>query len=172
MVAPNPFGIPFVDLNKLAQGQVVWVEDGGFALRHAIVAFMLAFDSNFAPIVGQQITMTAGNAASAGTRLDLFEARANAGECDLVAKSATQIGANAGFLYTSGSWQPASTKQPAVTDAALRARIASQDLPPVTFTCVPAGEGTRIAIDRDGDGYADWDEKTGGTDAADPTSHP
>jgi DNA-binding beta-propeller fold protein YncE len=171
-VAPNPFGIPFVNLTKLAQGQIEWVDGGGFALRHAIVAFMLAFDSNFAPIVGQQITMTASNATSAGTRLDLFEARANAGECDLVAKSATQIGANAGFLYTNGSWQPASTKQPAVTDAALRARIASQDLPPVTFTCVPVGEGTRIAIDRDGDGYADWDEKTGGTDPADPASHP
>ena len=44
--------------------------------------------------------------------------------------------------------------------------------PPVTFTCVPVGEGSRLAIDRDGDGYADWDEKTAGTNPADAASHP
>jgi hypothetical protein len=172
MVAANPFGIPFVDLNALANGQVVFVEGGGFALRHAIVAFMLAFDSNFAPVVGQQITLGGSYSAAAGARLDLLEARAAAGECELIGKSSTVVGANAGFLYTGGSWQPASTQQPAVADATLRSRIASAALPPVTFTCVPVGEGSRLAIDRDGDGYADWDEKTAGTNPADPVSHP
>src|SRR5574339_625488 len=81
-VGANPFGIPFVDLNLLAQGQVVFVEGGGFALRKAISAFMIAFDSNFAPIVGQQITVTSTNLATAGSRLDLLEARAAAGECE------------------------------------------------------------------------------------------
>ena len=51
-------------------------EDGGFALRHAIVAFMMAYDSNLAPIVGQQTTLTSSNAATAGARLDLLEQRA------------------------------------------------------------------------------------------------
>jgi hypothetical protein len=171
-VAANPFGIPFVDLNLLSQGQVVFVEDGGFALRHAIVAFMLVFDSNFAPAVGQQITLGTGYSAAAGGRLDLLEARAAAGECDLIGKSSTVIGANAGLLYSAGSWQPASTTQPAASDASLRSRIASAVLPPVTFTCVPVGEGSRLAIDRDGDGYADWDEKTAGTNPADSASHP
>ncbi|HEX5059946.1 MAG TPA: hypothetical protein VFV99_11335 [Kofleriaceae bacterium] len=171
-VAANPFGIPFVDLNALAQGQVVFVEGGGFALRHAIVAFMLAFDSNFAPIVGQQITMTSANAATAGSRLDLLEARANAGECELVAKPTVGNGPNQGMLYASGSWQRASTKVAGFSDATLRSKITSQEFPSVTFTCVPVGEGSRIAIDRDGDGYADWDEKTAGTDDADPNSHP
>jgi hypothetical protein len=172
VVPPNPFGIPFVDPNALNLGQVVFVEDGGFALRHALVAFMLAFDSNQAPIVGQQITMTASNGASSGPRLDLLEQRANAGECDLIGKSTTVIGANSGFLYSNGTWQPASTLQPAVADTALRSRIASSTLPAVTFTCVPLGEGQRIAIDRDGDGYADWDEVTSSTNPADPSSHP
>jgi hypothetical protein len=171
-VSPNPFGIPFVDLNALASGQVVFVEDGGFALRHSIVAFMMAFDSNHAPIVGQQITMTSSNTATSGPRLDLLEARANAGECDLVGKSSTAVGPNAGFLYSGGAWQPASTNLPKTSDANLRSRIASSVLPPVTFTCVPVGEGARVAIDRDGDGYADWDEVVAGSNPADATSHP
>jgi len=171
-VAPNPFGIPFVDLTALQQGQVVFVDDGGFALRHALVAFMMAFDSNHAPIVGQQVTMTPSTVAAAGARLDLFEARANAGECELVGKSTTVIGANSGFLYSNGSWQPASLLQPPVADATLRSRIASAVLPAVTFTCVPVGEGARIAIDRDGDGYADWDEVVSSTNPVDPNSHP
>ena len=33
VVPPNPYGIPFVDPNALGQGQVVFVDDGGFALR-------------------------------------------------------------------------------------------------------------------------------------------
>ena len=43
-------------------------------------------------------------------------------------------------------------------------------LPPLTFSCVPVGEGSRIAIDRDGDGYADYDEIACGKDPANPNS--
>ncbi|HEX5063315.1 MAG TPA: hypothetical protein VFV99_28255 [Kofleriaceae bacterium] len=172
VVPPNPFGIPFVDVNKLNQGQVVFDGDGGFALRKAIVAFMIAFDSNFAPVVGQQITVTKTNGSTAGARLDLLEARANAGECDLVGKSTSTAGPNLGALYKAGSWQLASVFVPPVSDATLRSRIAQGIIPPVTFTCVPKGEGQRLAIDRDGDGYADWDEVAAHKDPADSSSHP
>ena len=40
------------------------------------------------------------------------------------------------------------------------------------FTCVPVGSGSRVAIDRDGDGYADWAEIVRLRDPADPNSHP
>ena len=146
-----------------------YAQASGFALRKAIVAFMLAFDSNFAPIVGQQITMTQGTAAAAGIRLDLLEARAAQGECDLVAKSTSTIGPNLGALYVGGSWKLASTTVKPISDGTLRSKIASGALPPVTFTCVPAGSGRRIAIDRDGDGYADWDEVAAKKNPNDPT---
>ena len=172
IVPPNPFGIPFVDPNQLAQGNVVILEDGGFALRHAIVNYLMAFDSNEAPIVGQQVTLTRTNASTSGARIDLLEARARAGDCDLVAKSSSVFGATAGWLYTNGAFQPASTKLSPISDATLRAFVSFGLAPPITFTCVPVGEGSRIAIDRDGDGYADLDEILAGKDPADPNSHP
>ncbi|MFT3697771.1 MAG: hypothetical protein QM831_31820 [Kofleriaceae bacterium] len=172
VVPANPYGIPFVDPNLLAQGQVVLLEDGGFALRHAIVNYLMAFDSNEAPIVGQQITLTKTNAASAGPRVDLLEQRANAGECDLVAKSTSVVGANGGMLYTGSGFQLASTVLPPLADHTLRLLVAVGLLPAVTFTCVPVGEGQRIAIDRDDDGYADLDEVFAGKNPADPNSHP
>jgi DNA-binding beta-propeller fold protein YncE len=173
VVPPNPFGIPFIDPNNpfLAPGVPNFVEGGGFGLRHAIVAFMMAFDSNFAPIVGQQVTVTPQNLATTGARLDLLEQRATAGECDLVAKT-NVFGATAGMLFHAGSWQAASTYLPAITDAQLRQKMGQPLTPPVTFTCVPAGEGQRVALDRDNDGYADWDELLSGRDPADASSHP
>jgi DNA-binding beta-propeller fold protein YncE len=179
VVPPNPFGIQFIDPNQpfKAPGVPNFTTDangndpGGFGLRHAIVAFMMAFDSNFAPIVGQQVTVTPSNVASTSARLDLFEARANAGECDLVAKT-NVFGATAGMLYKAGSWQAASTYLPAITDAQLRQKLGQPLTPPVTFTCVPPGDGQRVALDRDNDGYADWDELLLGRDPADASSHP
>jgi len=180
-VPPNPFGIPFINAVKSLQNPPVIefvasqsnpADVGGFQLRRQIAAFMLAFDSNEAPIVGQQITLTAGNAASAGPRIDLLAARADAGECDLVATSGARHSPYSGFLYDSGAWQSASTGQAPLSDAALRDLVATAQLSSLTFTCVPVGSGARIAIDRDGDGYADWDEFNAQTSATDPNSHP
>jgi cytochrome c peroxidase len=185
VVPPNPYGIPFVDPNLLAQGQIALCgtpaatscvgspdDIGGFKARHAMVNYLLAFDSNMMPIVGQQTTMTSSNGASAGPRLDLLEQRATAGDCDLVAKTTSALGQDAGFLYGASGWQPASASAPAISDSDFRKLIAARLLPPVTFTCVPPGSGTRIAIDRDGDGFADYDELALGKNPADPNSHP
>ena len=54
--------------------------------RRQVEQFVLAFDTNLAPIVGQQITLTHTNAATVGTRINLLLARAAAGECDVVVK--------------------------------------------------------------------------------------
>ena len=55
--------------------------------------------------------------------------------------------------------------EPPRTEAALREHAAAGM--PVTYTCVPPGEGHRLALDRDGDTLFDRDELDAGSDPAD-----
>jgi len=175
VVPPNPYGIPFLDPNSLGlPTPPVLQGDGGFEERRKLVAFMYAFDTNHAPIVGQQATLTAYNASAQAPRIALLEAQAAAGACDLVAKSGSIGGLDAGFLYNpaTGTWQPNSMSLPGISDSQLRGLVARGALPSLTFTAVPVGSGTRVALDRDGDGWADADEVLAHTNPADPNSHP
>ena len=87
--------------------------------RKDLEQFMLAFDNDLAPIVGQQITLNSGNASQVGARIDLLIARAkapfvskeaggNVTECDLVA-SVVEAGVLRGDFGTS-----IVTRQPAI----------------------------------------------------------
>jgi DNA-binding beta-propeller fold protein YncE len=134
-------------------------------------AFLFAMDSDLAPIVGQQVTLTASNAATVGPRIDLMLARAAANECDVVVKG-TAAGLQRGWYRAgNGSFRSDRRNEPAVSDAELRtlATAAGQEL---TYTAVPPGSGLRIGIDRDEDGFFDRDEIELGTDSADPGSAP
>ena len=143
----------------------------GELLRRQVEAFLLAFDSNMAPIVGQQVTLTTRNAAAAHGRIDLLIARAEADECDLVAK--TRVGpAERGFLYVGGGSFIADRQAvPPVPDALLR-QVSLLFQREVTHTCTPPGSGMRMGIDRDGDGHRDGDEAEAGSNPADPASTP
>ncbi|HEY9422199.1 MAG TPA: beta-propeller fold lactonase family protein [Thermoanaerobaculia bacterium] len=139
--------------------------------RRQLEAFILAFPTNLAPVVGQQITLTASSSAAVGGRVDLLRQRADAGECDLVAKTRIS-GDEAGFLYVgSGLFARDRRGQPPITAAALRS-LATSSGRPVTYTCVPPGSGERVGVDRDGDGSWDGDERHAHTDPADPGSRP
>jgi YVTN family beta-propeller protein len=151
------------------------------ALRRDVEEFMLAFDTNLAPIVGQQVTLTSTNAGVVGPRIDLMIARAltpfpmfghpGATECDLVVKGVLG-GEDRGWLMNSaGNFQGDRGGEPVLTDPQLRnhAVTAGQER---TYTCVPPGSGTRIGLDRDEDGFFDRDELDAGSDPADPGSIP
>ena len=142
----------------------------GVALRNALAELMFAFDSNLRPIVGHQTTLTATNASSANADIALLEARAVAGDCDLVVKGRVS-GVETGYVFTNGAFQPSTTKVPPLSEAQLRALVgpATDGL---TFTAVPPGSGWRVGVDRDGDGYADLDELAAHTSPTDPSSHP
>ncbi len=139
--------------------------------RRQVEAFVLAFPTNLAPIVGQQITLTAASAPAASARVELLRQRADAGECELVAK--TEIaGREVGFWYVgSGLFKIDRRALPPISDAALQL-LATHGGRPVTYTCVPRGEGERIGVDRDGDGFWDGDERAAHSDPADPASTP
>ncbi|WP_043433699.1 YncE family protein [Cystobacter fuscus] len=143
----------------------------GHQAKLDMAEYLLAFDTNLAPIVGQQVTLTPLNAMVAGPRVNLLMARANVGECDLVAK-----GRNAqnevGFAYVgNGLFKSDRKSDPLLADAALRLMVTT-GLGALTYTCTPPGSGQRIGIDRDLDGHLDGDERLNGTDPANPLSHP
>lgn len=118
-------------------------EGAGLEERREVEEFILAFDSNLKPIVGQQVTLRPGAPSSARERLALLLSQADAGHCDVVAHSGHR-----GAVYEAGRFRldDGST----VSVAALR-----NWREPVTFTAVPPGEGRRSGIDRDRDGVLD-----------------
>lgn len=132
--------------------------------RRAVEAFMLAFDTDLAPVVGQQVTLDADNAAVVGPRVDLLVARAgtpftskllgaNATECDLVAR-ADAAGRSVGYVRrASGAFEP-DDGTAALDETALRA-LAAAPGGRVTYTCVPPGSGERVGVNRDGDARFD-----------------
>ena len=123
--------------------------EAGNKQRRQLEQFLLAFETNLKPVVGQQVTVTQANQAAAAPRISLLMARADAGDCELVAKRGGR-----GYLYAGqGKFQQDRAAAPQVTRAAL---LATNDA--VTFTCVPPGSGARLGIDRDQDGVLDGDE--------------
>jgi hypothetical protein len=130
-------------------------QDNPDGMRRNVEQYLLAFDSDLAPIVGQQITLTSANAAAAGPRIDLLLQRAAAPfvskslngavtECDLVAHVVVN-GTPRSYLYEPGnaSFAP-SDGSPALSDAMLRA-LASTPGQEVTYTAWPPGSGPRAA---------------------------
>jgi hypothetical protein len=164
-------GISFSEVANGPDSNSILDGPEGDVQRRQLEAFVLAFPTNLAPIVGQQITLTAASSAAIASRVNLLRQRADAGECDLVAKSRISDD-EVGFLYVgSGLFATDRHGQPLLSDAALRS-LATGFGRPVTYTCVPRGSGERLGVDRDGDGTWDGDERQAHTDPADPDSRP
>lgn len=137
----------------------------GMTIRRQLEQFVLVIDSNLFPIVGQQITLTYKNRDVVAPRIDLMIERAEAGECDLVAKRRRW----SGYLYVGNGMFRNNLRGGLISDKILRI-LAYLPLGEVTFTCVPPGAGERIALDRDEDGCFDRYELLKGSDPADPVS--
>ncbi len=111
--------------------------------------FMLAMDSNQKPIIGQQVTLSASNAAVSAKRAQLLFDRMDAGDNEVVVKmniAGKQFGAmrNADGTFQTDDIDTVITQ----TQLLQLAQTSGQEL---TFTAVPIGSGVRIGIDRDGD---------------------
>jgi YVTN family beta-propeller protein len=128
------------------------------ATRQAVEQYLLAFDSDLAPIVGQQVTLTSANAASAGPRIDLLIQRAAtpfvskvlngaATECDLVVQ-VVQQGRIMSFLYdpASNNFIPGNRSAP-LSDAVIRAFAATSGQE-ITYTAATPGSGPRLVFAR------------------------
>ncbi|MGI9285735.1 MAG: YncE family protein [Pseudomonadales bacterium] len=140
------------------------------SVRLGLVDFLMEFDTDLAPIVGQQITLNAStqNAATL-ERLRLLETRAastfvskilggTVTECDLVAHGEIH-GEVRAYLYdtATSTYTPDKAGEERMTPTQLRDSATTDDHT-LTFTCVPPGSGTRSALDRDRDGVLNRDE--------------
>lgn len=130
--------------------------------RRRLEAFSLQFPSDLAPVVGQQVTLTATNAAEANPRIDLLVFRAaqsfdslmlggTVTECDLIVKG-TVGGVERGWVReASGKFRSDTDEE--LFDGQLRALATSEG--PLTYTCAPPGSGYRMGINRDEDAVLD-----------------
>jgi len=127
--------------------------------------FSYAFDSNLAPIVGQQITVTSSSGADTFQRVALLIDRARttfaikgdprARECEVIAKGVVD-GRETGFLFSGSRFRTTFTadtgRSVSLNTLLGLARTPGQE---ITFTCVYPGGGRRLALDRNGDGVLD-----------------
>ncbi len=137
---------------------LVFIFPGGDAQRANAGQFVFAVDSNLAPIVGQQISVGPGvDATLAAGRLSLLQSRAQAGECELIAKG-VHGGAPRGWWRdpADGLFVPDRASESALDINQLLASRQSGET--LTFTCVPPGSGIRMGIDRNRNSVLDGDE--------------
>lgn len=121
--------------------------------RTDIIEFVMAMDSNYKPVVGQQVTLSDTTGSDTDNRLNLLVARASLSdpECDLIAKGVVD-GQPRGYLLSGSSFQSDSGES--ISSSALRSQVKSSG-DPMTFTCVPPGSGRWMGIDRNNDGTLD-----------------
>jgi DNA-binding beta-propeller fold protein YncE len=143
--------------------------NGGDPQRRQVEQFLLAFPTDLAPVVGQQVTDTGAAIGDIATRIGVLKARAGAAftskvlggvvtECDLVVKGTFGTEAR-GFLFVPGTGNYVSDRaaEAPYTQAQLDTNADAGN--PLTYTCAPPGSGTRMAIDEDLDGFRDRDER-------------
>ena len=129
-------------------------------MRRDMEQFMLAFDTDLAPITGQQVTLSSENGAAVSGRIDLLIRRAAAPftskslngadsvmECDLIAQ-VVQNGRLTGYLYdpAAKNFVP-NDGSAAISDAVLRA-FATKPGQEITYTAATPGSGQRLLAAR------------------------
>jgi cysteine-rich repeat protein len=146
------------------------------AERDDLAEFVLAYPTDLAPIVGQQVTIGPGNfgVTDVNDRIGLIDTRAGLAfeskllggavtECDVIAKT-VEGGVEKGYVRQSGGLYLPDDNGPGISEATLRAKAnpvgAAQT---VTYTAVPPGSGTRMGVDRDEDTLLNGVETNTGT---------
>ncbi len=134
----------------------------GDEVRQGLVDFMMEFDSDLAPAVGQQVTLIDSNDSETAARIDLlieraatpFESFVLGGmttDCDLIAKGRVGGQTRGWVLQDDGTFLD--DVGGTASDAEVRAFAISDG--PITYTCTPPGSGYRMGIDRDRDSVLD-----------------
>lgn len=134
--------------------------------RRNLEAFVMAFETALAPIVGQQVTLDAASDDEAHARVDLLIERAETDaiwpggavtkECELIVTGVVDGGTRSWLYDGAGQFLPDAADEPKLTGAQLRSLA---ETTPLTYTCAPPGAGVRMALDRDEDGALNRDDE-------------
>jgi YVTN family beta-propeller protein len=138
--------------------------------RRLLESYIMAFDTGMAPAVGRQLTISDELREKDRQLIDLFVTRAPAGDCDLMARGWEQKRLR-GWLLRNGSFYGDRSDETVLNLEGLLSRYRRHN-EPLTFTCVPAGDGLRSALDRDLNGQLDGDELLAGSEPVDAHSAP
>ena len=139
--------------------------------RQGLVDYMMEFDNDLAPIVGQQITLSSESSPQVEQRIALMAQRANTPfvskllggnvhECDLIALGVIDGKQRGYFLdIEQGKYRSDSAAEGLISQELLIARAKTVDNH-LTFTCTVPGKGWQASIDKDLDGYLNADEES------------
>ncbi len=113
-----------------------------------VINFVMAADSNLAPVVGQQVTLTMGSPATDIQRLTLLETQAAVTEpreeCDLMARGIIDGKRISALMKPNGNYIDTNDVEYSPDMLLAQARAVGNA---VTYTCLPPGNGSRIALD-------------------------
>lgn len=137
--------------------------------RQGLVDYMMEFDNDLAPIVGQQITLNSNAPAAVSQRIALFEQRAQTvftskilggevTECDLIALGQID-GKQRGYLFDTQTkkYRSDAALEPMLSPSELHS-LATTSNNSLTFTCTVPGKGWQSALDRDLNSTLNFDE--------------
>ena len=128
------------------------------AQREQVVDFVFAFDSNLAPVVGQQVTLKGGDGVDVIARRDLLVSRAlvnDPEECDLIATGVIGGASRGALMQANGVFLVDDGNSISLSALSAQADTAGQE---ITFTCVQPSFGRRMGVDQDLDGILNGNE--------------
>jgi hypothetical protein len=130
---------------------------GDTVRKRNLEAFVNCLDTGVAPACGYARTVQAATAAAANADWTLMESQAAAGNADFTLSGLVN-GARRSWLYrpTTNDYLVDNASASPVTRATLQGYVTAGAT--LTFMAVPPGSGSRMALDRDGDGIRDADE--------------
>ena len=132
-----------------------------------LAEYLMTFETDFAPMVGQQVTLSSESKSDALERFSLMAERAltpfampNEGiltECDMVLKGVVDGEPRGWLLNVDGAFLSSKSDEDSWTMEEIidHSQVAGQE---ITATCVPPGSGIRSGLDRDRDGIFDSDD--------------
>ena len=132
--------------------------------RRQLHSYVIAFDTGMAPAVGRQLTIADAVRQRDRELLDLLMTRAAARDCDLTARG-WEGAALRGWLLRNGTFDADRSGEAPLSLDSLLERY-QRAVEPLTFTCVPSGDGVRSALDRELNGRLDGDALAASSRAA------